>query len=137
MALVVGTTAGVLFVFRADVARLVYLRGRFSSAELQFVVSLLPAWLSYFVVLSLNAVISRMLFARQEGMRYTRTMLCAYGASNVLRLLAVGHSAPAVIIWSAVACEGSAFLWNLRRCLDRREQEHVAKPHPAATPVAA
>lgn len=122
MIFIVGTAAGVLFVFRTDVARLVYLRGRFSVAELQFVVSLLPAWLSYFVVLALNAVISRMLYARQEGMKYTRTMLCAYGVSNTLRWLAVGHSAPAAIIWSAVAAEGSAFLWNLRSCLSKQDQ---------------
>jgi putative peptidoglycan lipid II flippase len=137
MAVLVGVAAGTLFFFREDVARLVYLRGRFSIAELQFVVILLPAWLSYYVVLSLNTVTSRMLFARHEGMRYTRTMLCAYGVSNLLRLLTTGHSAPAFIIWSEVIAVGLAFLWNLRHCLDRQEQEHPAKLHPAAAPVAA
>ncbi len=137
MALVVGLVAGTLFVFRADITRLVYLRGRFSTAQLQFVVSLLPAWLSYFVVLSINAVISRMLFARHEGMRYTRTMLCAYTVSNLLRFLTAGHSAPALIIWSAVAAEGTAFLWNLRLCLGRPAQENPAKLHPLTAPVSA
>jgi putative peptidoglycan lipid II flippase len=137
MALVIGSAASILFFFREDVGRLVYLRGRFPAGELQFVVSLIPAWLSYFVVISLNAVISRMLFARHEGMRYTRTMLCAYGAANLLRLLAVRHAAPAAIIWSSVIAEGAAFLWNLRRCLHRQEQEQQGIIHASTAPVSA
>ncbi len=137
MAVLVGAAAATLFFFREDVARLVYLRGRFSAAELQFVVSLLPAWLSYYVVLSLNAVMSRMLFARHEGMRYTRSMLCAYVGVNLLRMLTASHSVPAFIIWSAVIGEGLALLWNLRLCLDRQTEGSPAKLHLAATPVSA
>jgi peptidoglycan biosynthesis protein MviN/MurJ (putative lipid II flippase) len=138
MALVIGSAAGILFPFREDVGRLVYLRGQFPAAELQFVVSLLPAWLSYFVVISLNAVVSRMLFVRHEGMRYTRTMLCAYAAANLLRLLAVGNAAaPAAIIWSSVIAEGAAFLWNLRRCLMSEERAQPGVLNVTATPVSA
>jgi peptidoglycan biosynthesis protein MviN/MurJ (putative lipid II flippase) len=135
MALVIGSAAAILFFFREDVGRLVYLRGQFSAAQLQFVVSLLPAWLSYFVVISLNAVASRMLFVRHEGMNYTRSMLCAYGIANLLRVLTLGHTAPAAIIWSSVIAEGAAFLWNVRRCLMREQQEQLRGLNIAATPV--
>lgn len=137
MALVVGSAASILFVFREDVGRLVYLRGQFSTAQLQFVVSLLPAWLSYFVVISLNAVASRMLFVRHEGMRYTRTMLCAYGLANALRVLTLGHTGPAAIIWSSVIAEGAAFLWNARRCLMREQQEQLSGLNATVAPVSA
>jgi peptidoglycan biosynthesis protein MviN/MurJ (putative lipid II flippase) len=137
MALVIGSAAGILFLFRENVGRLVYLRGQFSEAQLQFVLSLLPAWLSYFVVISVNAVASRMLFVRNEGMRYTRTMLCAYGIANLLRLLSLGHTGPAAIIWSSVIAEGAAFLWNVRRCLTREEQEQLRSLNVAAAPVSA
>ncbi len=137
MALVIGSAASILFLFREDVGRLVYLRGQFPAAELQFVVSLLPAWLSYFVVISLNAVVSRMLFVRHEGMRYTRTMLCAYAGANLLRLLAVGHAAPAAIIWSSVIAESAAFLWNLRRCLMSEERAQPGVLNVTAAPVSA
>jgi len=137
MALLIGSAAGILFLFREDVGRLIYLRGQFPVAELQFVVSLLPAWLSYFVVISLNAVVSRMLFIRHEGMRYTRTMLCAYAVANLLRLLSVGHAAPAAIIWSSVIAEGAAFLWNLRHCLVSEERAQPAVLNVTATPVSA
>jgi peptidoglycan biosynthesis protein MviN/MurJ (putative lipid II flippase) len=137
MALVIGSAAGILCLFREDVGRLIYLRGQFPVAELQFVVSLLPAWLSYFVVISLNAVVSRMLFVRNEGMRYTRTMLCAYAGANLLRLLAVGHATPAAIIWSSVIGESAAFLWNLRRCLMSEERAQPRVLNVTATPVSA
>src|SRR3954451_24623331 len=135
MALVIGSAATILFTFREDVGRLVYLRGHFLEAQLQFVVSLLPACLSYFVVISLNAVASRMLFVRHEGMSYTRSMLCAYGVANLLRVVTLGHAAPAAIIWSSVIAEGAAFLWNVRRCLIREEQEQVRGLNIAAAPV--
>ncbi len=137
MAALVGAAASALVILRGDVARLVYLRGRFSAVELQSVVALLPAWLSYYVVMSLNAVTSRMLFARQEGMRYTRAMLCAYAGANLLRLLTGQHSAPAFVIWSAVIGEGLAFLWNVRLCLNRQRERSPAELHPAAAPVSA
>src|SRR3954468_6275882 len=135
MALVIGSAATILFTFREDVGRLVYLRGQFSAAQLQFVVSLLPAWLSYFVVISLNAVASRMLFVRHEGMSYTRSMLCAYGVANLLRVVTLGHTAPAAIIWSSVIAEGAAFLWNVRRCLMREQQDQLRGLNIAAAPV--
>ena len=137
MALVVGSAATILFFFREEVGRLVYLRGHFPETQLQFVVSLLPAWLSYFVVISLNAVASRMLFVRNEGMRYTRTMLCAYGVANLLRLVTLGHTTAAAIIWAPVVAEGTAFLWNARRCLMHEKQEQVRGLNVAAIPVSA
>ena len=135
MALVIGSAATVLFFFREDVGRLVYLRGHFPKTQLEFVVSLLPAWLSYFVVISLNAVASRMLFVRHEGIRYTRTMLSAYAIANLLRLATLGHTAPAAIVWSSVIAEGAALLWNVRRCLMREEQEQLRALNIAAAPV--
>lgn len=137
MALIIGSAASILFFFREDVGRLVYLRGRFPASELAFVVSLLPAWLTYFVVISLNAVISRMLFARHEGMLYTRTMLCAYAAANLMRFLSAGHTAPSAIIWCAVVAEGTAFLWNLRRCLAPERQSASPAISVVAAPVSA
>ena len=119
MALVVGAGAATLGVFRTQVASLVYLRGQFSADQLHAVVFLLPAWFSYFVVISLNAVASRLLFIRQEGMRYTQTMLAGYALANVIRLLTAGHTSPDWIVWAAVVGEGLAFAWNLRNCLDR------------------
>ena len=88
-------------------------------------------------MISVNAVASRMLFVRNEGMRYTRTMLCAYGIANLLRLLSLGHAGPAAIIWSSVIAEGAAFLWNVRRCLTREEQEQLRSLNVAAAPVSA
>jgi len=135
MATIVVGGAATLCLFRTQVASLVYLRGHFSSSELRAVVFLLPAWFSYFVVISLNAVTSRLLFIRQEGMRYTRTMLFGYALTNTLRLVTSGHTSPDWIVWAAVIGEGLAFAWNLRNCFDRRKSSLPV--YEAATPAIA
>jgi hypothetical protein len=111
--------AAVLYVFRYHLVSRVYMRGNFSVLALEGVVSLLPAWLCYFVVLSLNGLISQDMFHRSKGHLYTRNMLIGYFGTNVLRF-AIGHRmGTSWIIWCAVIGEGGAFLANLLTPVDR------------------
>jgi peptidoglycan biosynthesis protein MviN/MurJ (putative lipid II flippase) len=135
MATVVGLGAATLCLFRMQLASFIYLRGHFTASELHAVVELLPAWFSYFVVISLNAVASRLLFIRQQGMRYTRTMLVGYALANTIRMLTVGHGSSDWIVWAAVIGEGLAFVWNLQNCFSRPK---IARPlYDAASPATA
>lgn len=101
-----------IYLFRYELVSLVYKRGNFSNTALQEVVHILPAWLCYFVVLSLNCLISQHMFHTSNGYRFTRNMLLGYLGTNVLRFT-TGHGDAAWIIWCAVISEGSAFIVNL------------------------
>lgn len=134
---IVNTGAAVLFlavillVLRFPVIRLVYMHGKFTAIEVGRVAALLPAWLAYFVVLSMNGIVARFLFIRSQGAVYVRRQLWAYAVSNVLRLAIAGSVGAAWIIWSSVAAEFIAFLLNLRTCVA------VPRPCEVATPVPA
>lgn len=109
--------AACLLLFRDTVMTLAYMHGKFKGAQLQEVASVLPAWIAYFVVMSLNSIVARYLFTGFKGTAYVRHMLCAYAAANVLRFAIAGRLAAPWIIWCSVAAEGLAFAINLRTCL--------------------
>jgi peptidoglycan biosynthesis protein MviN/MurJ (putative lipid II flippase) len=109
--------AGGMCLFRVPVIELIYMRGNFSQDALHQVADMLPAWLGYFVVLSMNAVASRYLFTISIGGRYTRNMLGGYALTNCLRLITAGRMAAPWIVWCAVIGEGTAFLFNLLACI--------------------
>ncbi len=123
--------AALVFLARYQIAQAVYMRGKFSLTELNEVVSILPAWLAYFVVLSLNSCVAKYLFVSSRGSSYTRNMLCGYGLANGLRFALAGHCAPSYMIWCAVLGEGLAFLVSLGSCVGRNERR---LPMFAATP---
>jgi glycosyltransferase involved in cell wall biosynthesis len=135
------TFAALLYVWREPLARIVYLHGQFSAAELSRVIAITPAWLAYFVVASLNAMAARYLFIRGQGSRYVRLQLCAYGAANLLRIAFWGRLSAPEVIWCSVLTEGCALLLNLRSCFPPRiakVQEgprivlHTPEPAPSA-----
>ena len=101
-----------IFLFRYPIVSLVYKRGNFTSAELEAVIAILPAWLCYFVVLSLNTIISQYMFHQSLGYKFTRNMLAGYTGTNILRFATAHSMGAAWIIWCAVISEGTAFLVN-------------------------
>jgi Na+-driven multidrug efflux pump len=123
MAVASASFAALVFFARYQIAQAVYMRGKFSAAELNEVVSILPAWIAYFVVLSLNSCAAKYLFISSRGSSYTRNMLCGYGLANGLRFALAGHWAPSYMIWCAVFGEGLAFLVNLCGCLAGKERD--------------
>ena len=122
------TFAAVLYAWREPVARLVYLHGKFSSLELSRVVEIVPAWLAYFVVASLNAIAARYLFSRARGSEYVRLQLCAYAAANLIRIAFWGRLSAPEVIWCSVLTEGCALLVNLRSCLPRKNAKADEAP---------
>ncbi len=125
-----------LFVLRYPIIRTVYLHGRFQNAELQAVAGLLPAWIAYVAVMSINTVIARYLFIQTRGATYVRRQLIAYAAACLFRLASAGRFDPAWAIWSSAAAEGCAVLLNLRGCLSLRAQPEAASSVPAAAEAA-
>ena len=107
-------------VFRREVVGLIYLHGKFSGAALNQVAALLPAWLAYFVVLSLNVIVGQYLFRAATGRTFTRNMLCGYGLANAIRFGTLGAGAPWVI-WCSVIGDGSALAANLLASAAKRE----------------
>jgi glycosyltransferase involved in cell wall biosynthesis len=122
------TFAALLYAWREPVTRLVYLHGKFSSAELSRVVEIVPAWLAYFVVASLNAMAARYLFIRARGSAYVRLQLCAYAAANLIRIVFWGRLTAPEVIWCSVLTEGCALLLNLRSCLPRKTARTDERP---------
>lgn len=104
-------------VFRKEIVALLYLHGRFTSHDADSVTALIPAWLFYFLILSVSSVTSRYLFVVHRGSQYAGFMLCGYLFTNVMRVLCCGlyPYAPA-IIWCAVVGEGAAMVMSLRAC---------------------
>ncbi len=98
--------------FRHDVIRFIYLHGKFSAAALDQVAALLPAWLAYFVVLSLNVIVGQYLFRASLGRTFTRNMLCGYAFANVIRFSTFGAGGP-WIIWSSAIGDSVALAANL------------------------
>ena len=109
---------------RFPIIRIVYMHGKFKGAEVNQVASILPAWIGYFVVMSMNGIVARFLFVRSQGAIYVRRQLWAYVAANLLRLAIVGSVSASWIIWCSVLTEGSALALNIRTCIadvSRRE----------------
>ncbi len=108
-----------IFLFRYPVVQFIYMRGHFSHTALNEVAEMLPAWLGYFIVLSMNAVAARYLFTVSQGSRYTRNMLGGYILTNCLRFSVAGSMPAPWIVWCGVVGEGCAFLFNLSACSKR------------------
>jgi len=131
MALASIGAAALVFFARYGITEAVYMRGRFSFSELNEVVSILPAWLAYFVVLTLNSCVAKYLFISSRGSSYTRNMLCGYALANGLRFTLAGHRPASSMIWCAVLGEGLALVVNLGICRahkDRRLPMFVPVP---------
>ena len=116
-----------LLVLRVPVIRVVYMHGKFQENELRTVSWLLPAWLGYFVVMSMNAIVARYLFLRSQGSIYVRRQLWAYAAANLLRVGIAGWAGASWIIWCSVATEAFALVLNIRLCVaDTSSRETVS-----------
>ena len=118
--------AAALYVARVPVTSLVYLHGKFSMVELDRVVEIMPAWLAYFMVVSLNAVVARYLFATAQGSAYVRRQLCAYFAANALRAALWGRLNAPMVIWCSVVTEGCALLVSLWGCMQSTQSSALA-----------
>ncbi len=112
-----AVAAGFIYLLRGQIVGLLYLHGRFTTSDALSVSALIPAWLVYLLVLSVNSVASRYLFVIRKGNRYAGFMMGGYLATNVMRALCctLYPYAPA-IIWCAVAGEGAAMLLSVRAC---------------------
>ena len=121
-----------MYTFRETVIRIVYMHGKFRGGELDEVTAILPAWIGYFVVMSLNAIVARYRFTGLKGATYVRSMLCAYTAANVLRFLFASEMTVSSIIWCSVFTEGCALGINLRSCFIETESRKMV-PAFAAT----
>jgi len=110
----VGTFALLLYVLRVPVTGLVYLHGNFSAVELGRVTAIIPPWIAYFLIVSLNLALARYFFSTNQGGNYVRRQLCAYAAANLIRVLFWGRLGPGLIVWCSVLAEGCALLLNLR-----------------------
>jgi glycogen(starch) synthase len=115
--------AAALYFSREPVTRLVYLHGKFSTVELSRVIAIVPAWLAYFVVVSLNALTARYLFVKARGSIYVRRQLWAYAAANLMRFAFWSRLTAAEVIWCSVLAEGCSLAVNLRSCFPRRINE--------------
>jgi putative peptidoglycan lipid II flippase len=120
LAWILGPTAlaaGLTYLLREQIVALLYLHGRFTTSDAAAVSALIPAWLVYLLVLTVNSVASRYLFVIRKGNRYASFMMGGYLATNVMRELCCGlYSYAPAVIWSAVAGEGAAMLLTVRAC---------------------
>ncbi len=105
-----------IYAFHRPLIRVVYMHGKFHDTQLNEVAAMLPPWIGYFVVMSLNAIAARYLFTGLKGTVYVRHMLCAYAAANLLRFLITGQLTAPSIVWCSVAAEAGALAVNLRSC---------------------
>lgn len=115
-----------LFALRVPAVRLAYMHGKFQGAEVSEVAAILPAWIGYFVVMSMNALVARYLFLQEQGTVYVRRQLCAYAAANGLRLAIAGQAGAAGIIWCSVIAEAVALAFNTYTCFKRAGQTEFA-----------
>ena len=113
--------AVLLCLLGSTIVRLVYMHGKFKDAQLSEVVSLLPAWAAYFVVMSLNALVARYLFTTLKGTSYVRHMLWAYAAANLLRFAIADKVSAPWIIACSVAAEACALALNLLASLSQHK----------------
>ena len=121
--------AAILYFGREPLVSLIYLRGKFSAVDLSRVIEIMPAWIAYFVVVSLNAIVARYLFSAACGSVYMRRQLCAYLSANVARFVLLGRLSAPLVIWCSVAAEGCALLINLRSCF-RTSHTYLLEPEP-------
>jgi putative peptidoglycan lipid II flippase len=112
-----GPMAILQILLRTQLVSLVYMRGKFSAADLAAVCSFIPAWVMYVLVMTANFLLGKYEFATQQGGVYARRMWWAYGAVTGLRFAVHGWTEPNAILWCAVFAEGVAFLVGFSKCL--------------------
>lgn len=117
-----------LLALRYPIIRLVYMHGKFQQTALEIVVGLMPAWIVYVVVISLNGALARYLFILGRGTVYVRMQLVAYVVANLIRLGVAGRFDPVWIIWASVMAEGLSLCVNLRYCLATIAQQDREEP---------
>ncbi|MDP9055643.1 MAG: hypothetical protein M3N93_15280 [Acidobacteriota bacterium] len=120
MVLITGVALG-LYVLRVDIVRAVYLRGQFTTSDLGAVSAILPAWIGYFIVMSLNSFAARYLFHASRGVEYVQRMIAAYVGANALRIAIGSHWGPPSIVWCSVAAESVALIITLRSVLSMEQ----------------
>jgi putative peptidoglycan lipid II flippase len=108
-----------LYLLHAPITSLIYLHGKFSVLELSEVTEIIPAWIAYFLVVSLNAIAARYLFTTGRGNHYVRRQLWAYGSANLIRVALWGRLNASTVVWCSVFCEGCALVMNLRSCFQQ------------------
>ena len=102
----------ILFRCRRAVVVLVYMHGHFGAADVDYLCLIMPPWIVYFVVMALNQVSARYMFTAQLGQTYTKRMILAYLAANLVRIMLV-HPSIASYVWCAVGAEGVALATTL------------------------
>jgi peptidoglycan biosynthesis protein MviN/MurJ (putative lipid II flippase) len=117
-----------LLTLRYPIVRLVYMHGKFQETALEIVVSLMPAWVIYVVVMSLNGALARYLFILGRGTVYVRVQLAAYVIANLIRVAVAGRMDTVWILWASVLAEGISFAVNLRFCLGATYQQEAPEP---------
>ncbi len=130
-----GPVAILQILLRTQLVSLVYMRGKFSSADLAAVCSFIPAWVMYVLVMTANFLLAKYEFATQQGGVYARRMWWAYGAVTGLRFAVHGWTEPNAILWCAVFAEGLAFLVGFSKCLASgiHVEDAVTVPAPSLT----
>ncbi len=127
-----GPVAILQILLRTELVSVVYMRGKFSAADLAAVSSFIPPWVMYVLVMTANFLLSKYEFATQQGGVYARRMWWAYGAVTGLRFAVHGWTEPNAILWCAVLAEGVAFLIGFSKCLTGGV--HVEDPVPVHAP---
>jgi putative peptidoglycan lipid II flippase len=117
-ALVVGIAVALILVAGPLVA-FVYLRGSFSDVDAANVSALLTPYAVYGVVTALNQLMARYLFVHLQGALYSRVMIGAYVAGNVLKAAMVGPFGLEGVIWASVLAEGAALAYFIVYLLRR------------------
>ena len=106
-----------IYALRKQIVALLYLHGRFTSNDAYSVEALVPAWLIYLLILSVNSIVARYLFIVRKGRQYAAFMLGGYLFTNLMRAVCCGlYSYAPGIIWCAVIGEGAAMALTLRMC---------------------
>ena len=114
IAAMVGTFAALIYFLRVPLTAAIYVHGKFSSLELSRVTEIIPCWIVYFVVMSLNVVAARYLFAVGRGSTYARRQICAYVAANLMRVALWRNLDAPLVVWCSVLAESCALVLNMQ-----------------------
>jgi peptidoglycan biosynthesis protein MviN/MurJ (putative lipid II flippase) len=129
---ILGPVAILQILLRTELVRLVYMRGKFSTADLAAVAGFIPAWVMYVLVMTANFLLAKYEFATEHGGVYARRMWWAYGAVTGLRFAVHGWTEPSAILWCGVLAEGVAFLFGFWKCMVTGA--HAEHPVPVHAP---
>jgi putative peptidoglycan lipid II flippase len=91
------------------IAQVVYGRGAFGADDVARVGAALLPYAAYFGVMATNQTFARYLFAVGAGKKYAICMVGAYAVEVVLKVI-VAPLGLVAVIWTSVACEGTALI---------------------------